>query len=42
MQASPKGTSLQQDGVYLLVLKDLLLVILCFLSGREFANSPNF
>lgn len=40
MQASPKGTSLQQDGVYLLVLKDLLLAIRCFLSGMQFANPP--
>lgn len=40
MQASPRGTSLQQDGVYLLVLKDLLLAIRCFLYGRQFANPP--
>jgi hypothetical protein len=36
LQASPKGIYLQLDGVFLWVLKDLLLVILCCLSGKWF------
>lgn len=41
MQASQRGIFLQLDGVFLLVQRDLLLVIQSFLSGKEVFCPPD-